>query len=54
MRSYKFECLGCHSPLLLALSMRERESGSIKCPACGGTEVQQVVSSFMEKTLKKS
>ena len=54
MPSYEFECQGCHATFTLALSMRDREAGNIRCPACGGTNVQQVISSFMVKTSKKS
>ena len=54
MPSYEFECLACHSTFMLALSVRDRGSGNIKCPKCGGAEVRQIVSSFMVKTSKKS
>jgi putative FmdB family regulatory protein len=54
MPSYEFACQSCHGTFTLALSMREREAGSIKCPSCGATDVQQLISSFMVKTSKKS
>ena len=54
MPSYEFECQSCHDTFALSLSMRDREAGDIKCPNCGGTNVQQLISSFMVKTSKKS
>jgi putative FmdB family regulatory protein len=54
MPSYEFECQSCHGTFALSLSMREREAGNITCPNCGGTSVQQRISSFMVKTSKKS
>jgi putative FmdB family regulatory protein len=54
MPSYEFECQSCHSTFTLSLSMHEREAGNIKCPHCGGANVQQLISSFTAKTSKKS
>ena len=54
MPSYEFECLSCHGTFMLSLSLHDREAGHIACPACGGTDVQQRISSFMVKTSKKS
>lgn len=54
MPSYQFECQSCRGIFTLALSLREREAGNIQCPTCGGTNVQQLISSFMVKTSKKS
>jgi putative FmdB family regulatory protein len=54
MPSYEFECQSCHGTFTLSLSLRERESATIACPSCGSGQVQQLVSSFMVKTSKKS
>jgi putative FmdB family regulatory protein len=54
MPSYEFECQSCRGTFTLFLSMRDREAGNIRCPACDGTSVQQLISSFMVKTSKKS
>jgi|Tabmets5t2r1_1033131.scaffolds.fasta_scaffold664718_1 putative FmdB family regulatory protein len=54
MPSYEFECQSCHVTVTLVLSIHDREAGTIKCPNCGGTNVQQRISSFMVKTSKKS
>ena len=54
MPSYEFECQSCHGTFTLALSLRDREAGNIQCPTCGGTDVQQLISSFMVKASKKS
>jgi len=54
MPSYEFACQSCHGIFTLTLSMRDREAGNITCPHCGGTNVQQLISSFMVKTAKKS
>jgi putative FmdB family regulatory protein len=54
MPSYEFECQSCHGTFTRSLSMRDREAGNIQCPTCGATNVQQLISSFMVKTSKKS
>jgi putative FmdB family regulatory protein len=54
MPSYEFECQNCHGTFTLALSLHDREAGKIQCPTCGGNDVQQLISSFMVKTSKKS
>jgi putative FmdB family regulatory protein len=54
MPSYEFECQSCHGTFTRSLTMRDREAGNIQCPSCGGTNVQQLISSFMVKTSKKS
>jgi putative FmdB family regulatory protein len=54
MPSYAFECQSCHGTFTLSLSLREWESAKRACPSCGSAQVQQLVSSFMVKTSKKS
>jgi putative FmdB family regulatory protein len=54
MPSYEFECQSCHRTFTVSLSLRDRETGTITCPGCGSAQVQQLISSFMVKTSKKS
>jgi putative FmdB family regulatory protein len=54
MPSYEFECQSCHVTFTRSLSLHEREVGTMHCPTCGGTNVQQRISSVMVKTSKKS
>jgi putative FmdB family regulatory protein len=54
MPMYDYKCLDCGKESLLVLTLREHESGKVTCPSCKSTEVQQVHSSFMAHTAKKS
>jgi len=54
MPVYEFSCSKCQKEFNAALSVKEKEQGEAKCPDCGGTDVTQLVSSFISKTSRKS
>ncbi len=54
MPTYDFKCLSCGHDFSLTLTVKERESGKIKCPSCNSTKIEQVITSFFVKTSKKS
>jgi putative FmdB family regulatory protein len=54
MPVYEFECLSCGTEFTATLSVEELESGSLKCPNCGGDNIKQLMSAFVSKTSRKS
>jgi putative FmdB family regulatory protein len=54
MPIYEYKCLDCEKEVALALTLKEHESGSAKCPACGSKRLEQLITSFMARTRKKS
>jgi len=54
MPTYEFRCKKCKKQFTTILSLGEYEKGKISCPKCKGKQVQQLVSSFMTKTSRKS
>ena len=54
MPMYDYKCLDCGKESLLALTLKEHESGAAACPACGSKKMVQVYTSFIAKTTKKS
>jgi putative FmdB family regulatory protein len=54
MPIYEYKCLDCGKEVVLALTLKEHESGSAKCPACSSKRLEQMITSFMAKTSKKS
>jgi putative FmdB family regulatory protein len=54
MPIYEYKCLDCGKKVILALTLKEHESGSAKCPACGSKRLEQLITSFIARTSKKS
>jgi len=54
MPVYEYKCLSCQKDFLVATTLKEHESGPPFCPACKGTKVEQVMTSFSAKTSRKS
>jgi len=54
MPMYDYKCLDCGKESLVALSLRQHESGPVACPKCSSTKMQQVYSPFVAHTTKKS
>lgn len=54
MPEYEFQCEKCKKTFTEKLTFKEYDQHKVKCPKCGGTTVQQVVSSTFAKTSKKS
>jgi len=54
MPMYDYKCLDCGKESLVVLTLKEHEQGEAKCPACGSTKVEQLMSTCMLHTTKKS
>lgn len=62
MPMYEYKCLDCKKEFLLALTLKEHESGAAVCPFCGravcpfcgSKELKQEFTSFIAKTSRKS
>jgi len=54
MPVYEFLCRKCGAEFSLTMTMKERETASIKCDKCSGTDVEPLLGSFFAKTSKKS
>jgi putative FmdB family regulatory protein len=51
---YDYNCLECGKESLLALTLKEHESGVATCPHCGSKKLEQLITSFIARTSKKS
>jgi putative FmdB family regulatory protein len=54
MPMYEYKCLDCGKESLLVLTLQQHEKGEVKCPACGSTNMRQMITSFVPHTAKKS
>jgi putative FmdB family regulatory protein len=54
MPLYDYKCLKCGKESLLALTLKEHESGAATCPSCGSKELEQLITSFIARTSSKS
>ena len=54
MPSYDYRCPSCKKKFTLLLSIKEHDRKRVKCPKCGGGKVEQLISTFMTKTSRKS
>lgn len=54
MPIYEFLCTICQKEVSLRLAVKELEAGDLKCPGCGKTALQQLITAFQTKTSKKS
>ena len=54
MPMYEYKCLDCGKETVLSLSLRERESGEVACPSCKSKRMEQLFTSVMAKTSRKS
>lgn len=51
---YEYKCLDCGKEALLTLSLKEHDSGSVTCPSCKSKRMEQLFTSVMAKTSRKS
>jgi len=51
---YDYKCLDCGKECLLALTLKQHESEPVTCPSCGSKKMQQLITSFIAKTDRKS
>jgi putative FmdB family regulatory protein len=54
MPMYDYKCLDCGKESLIALTLKDHEAKNVTCPHCGSRRLEQIISSFMAKTTKKS
>ncbi|MBH0206412.1 MAG: zinc ribbon domain-containing protein [Nitrospira sp.] len=54
MPMYDYKCLDCGKESLIVVTLKEHERGEVVCPACGSKKLQQLFSSFIAHTTKKS
>lgn len=54
MPGYDYRCRECGVEFTQFMSMAEHDRATPKCPDCGSTKVEKVMSSFFAKTVRKS
>lgn len=54
MPMYEYKCLDCGKEVLLTLTLKEHDSGQVTCPSCKSKKMEQLISSVMAKTSRKS
>ena len=54
MPVYDYYCNDCHKSFERVLTLREHESEQMRCPDCGGPNIQQQAAAFYAVTSKKS
>lgn len=54
MPMYDYKCLECGKESLVVLTLKEHERGETTCPGCGSKKMQQLYTSFIAHTTKKS
>jgi putative FmdB family regulatory protein len=53
MPSYNYRCPKCKKKFTAILSIGEHDAGKIKCPKCGESKVQQLITAFLVRTSRK-
>jgi putative FmdB family regulatory protein len=54
MPMYDYKCLDCGKESLIVVTLKEHERGEVQCPSCGSKKLQQLFTSFIAHTTKKS
>ncbi len=54
MPMYDYKCLDCGKESLIAMTLKEHETVAVTCPACSSKNMQQLITSFIARTTKKS
>ena len=54
MPLYAYVCNDCHKSFERVLTLREHDSEQMRCPQCGGKNIQQEAAAFNAVTSKKS
>ncbi len=54
MPMYEYKCLDCGKESLLSLSLKDHENGAAVCPSCKSKRMEQLLTSVMAKTSRKS
>ena len=51
---YDYKCLDCGKESMIVVTLKEHERGEIQCPSCGSKKLQQLLTSFIPHTTKRS
>ena len=54
MPMYDYKCLDCGKESLVALTLEQHKADKVTCPKCGSGKMQQLYTSFVAHTTKKS
>jgi putative FmdB family regulatory protein len=54
MPTYEYYCRPCDRTFTRVMSLAEHERQQVQCPHCHGVQVEQLLSTFIVKTAKKS
>ena len=54
MPMYEYTCLDCGKEALVSLSLKDHDTGAVRCPSCKGKRMEQRISAVMAKTSRKS
>ena len=54
MAEYEFECRECKHTFTLFMLISERQTATVRCPACQSKDVEPLMPAFVAKTAKKS
>ena len=54
MPMYDYKCLDCGEESLVVLTLKQHESHKVPCPKCSSSKMQQLSTSFVAHTTKKS
>lgn len=54
MPRYDYKCRKCGQECVLALTLKEHETGAGTCPSCGSKELEPRITNFVAKTSSKS
>ena len=54
MPAYEYYCRPCDRTFIVVMSITEHETKQVECPHCHGAQVEQLLSTFIARTSKKS
>ncbi|MEI8015052.1 MAG: FmdB family zinc ribbon protein [Nitrospira sp.] len=54
MPMYDYNCRDCGKESLVVLTLKQHETTKVTCQKCGSANMQQLYSSFVAHTTKKS
>jgi putative FmdB family regulatory protein len=54
MPLYEYVCRKCHKKFAEVLTIREHETGKVRCPKCQSTDLEKVIEPFFARTVSKT
>ncbi len=54
MPTYEYHCRDCDRTFTVYMSIKDHEAEEMRCAHCHGTQIEQVLTSFVAVTSKKS